>query len=223
MSGTAGAALAVCGEHGGCGDRAAGQGRAGAGARENGDRGAERGACGGKGAGSAGPGHRKRECQLRSSKRYGRYLKTRKDGSLAIDPQKVRAVARRDGKFVVRGNDDSLSGEDMALGYKQLQRVEEAWRSLKSGLRLRPVHHWLPHRIEAHVSIAVLALLLERMAERACGDTWRNIRDRLKRIQLAQLSSGKKTVWQVTEPTKEARKMLKRMKLDESDPLLRID
>lgn len=101
--------------------------------------------------------------------------------------------------------------------------LEEAWRSLKSGLRLRPVHHWLPHRIEAHVSIAVLALLLERMAERACGDTWRNIRDRLKRIQLAQLLSGKKTVWQVTEPTKEARKMLKQMKLDEPAPILRID
>jgi hypothetical protein len=28
---------------------------------------------------------------------------------------------------------------DVALGYKQLHRVEEAWRSLKSGLRLRPV------------------------------------------------------------------------------------
>lgn len=28
--------------------------------------------------------------------------------------------------------------------------------------------HWLPHRVEAHVSIAVLALLLERTAERAC-------------------------------------------------------
>lgn len=76
-------------------------------------------------------------------------------------------------------------------------------RSLKSGLRLRLVHHWLPHRIEAHVSIVVLALLLERMTERACGDTWRKIRDWRKRTQLAQLLSGKKTVWQLTEPSKE--------------------
>ena len=63
--------------------------------------------------------------------------------------------------------------------------MEEAWRTLKSGLRLRPVYNWAPHRIHAHVSIAVLALLLERMAEQACGDTWRNIRNRLEGVQLA--------------------------------------
>ncbi|MBM4244970.1 MAG: transposase, partial [Deltaproteobacteria bacterium] len=41
----------------------------------------------------------------------------------------------------------------MALGYKQLMRVEQCWRSLKSGLRVRPVFHWRPWRIQAHVGI----------------------------------------------------------------------
>jgi len=62
-------------------------------------------------------------------------------------------------------------------------------------LALRPVFHWAPHRIHAHVAITVLALLLERTAEHACVDTWRNIRDRLQRIQLAQLSSPNGAVW----------------------------
>ena len=182
-------------------------------------------ATGGKsGEGTAGGrGHRKRECELQASGRYGRYLKTRADGCLAIDRKKVRAAERRDGKFVVHGNDDSLSGEDMALGYKQLQRVEQAWRTLKSGLRLRPVYHWAPHRIHAHVSLAVLALLLERVAERACGDTWRNIRNRLKRIQLAQLLSDGRAVWQVTEPPEEARKLLRQMEIDDPSPILQMD
>jgi hypothetical protein len=43
----------------------------------------------------------------------------------------VRAVERGDGKFVVRSNDDTLHAEDLALGYKQLMRVGEAWRTLK--------------------------------------------------------------------------------------------
>jgi transposase len=73
----------------------------------------------------------------------------------------------------------------MKSSCKQLQRVEQAWLTLKSGLRLRPVYHWAPHRIHAHVSLTVLALLLERVAEQACGDTWRNLRDDLKRIKLA--------------------------------------
>ena len=89
----------------------------------------------------------------------------------------------------------------MALGYKQLQRVEEAWRTLKSGLRLRPVYHWAVHRIHAHVALSVLALLLERVIEQACGDTWRNIRADLNQIKLAQLLSPHGEVWQVTEPS----------------------
>ena len=80
----------------------------------------------------------------------------------------------------------------MALGYKQQQRVEETWRTMKSGLKMRPVFHWASHRIHAHIAITVLSLLLERTIEHACQDTWRNIRDDLKRIQLAQLLTGQK-------------------------------
>ncbi|PON19378.1 transposase [Candidatus Entotheonella serta] len=101
----------------------------------------------------------------------------------------------------------------MALGYKQLQRVEEAWRTLKSGLRMRPVYHWAVHRIHAHVALSVLALLLERVIEQAFGDTWRNIRADLDRIKLAQLSSPHGEVWQVTEPSAEASKHLKSLEL----------
>lgn len=172
---------------------------------------------------AAGGGHRKRECELHASGRYGRYLRVDRGGRLAIDRGKVRAAERRDGKFVVHGNDDSLSGEDMALGYKQLQRVEQAWRSLKSGLGLRSLHHWTPHQIEAHVSIAVLALLLERVAERASGQTWRTMRDQLKHIQLAQLLQGKRKAWQVTAPDEEARKLLNKLEIDQPPPILDME
>ena len=166
-------------------------------------------------------GHSKRECALRSSSRYGRYLKQTRSG-LTIDRQAIAAAERLDGKFVVHSNDDTLSAADMALGYKQLQRVEEAWRSMKSGLRLRPVFHWAPHRIHAHVAITVLALLLERVTEHACADTWRNIRDDLKRIQLAQLLSPHGRIWQVTEPTPEAAKRLKLLQIKPPAPILSL-
>lgn len=165
--------------------------------------------------------HSKRVCALRASARYGRYLKD--TGSrLLLDRQALQAAERLDGKFVVHGNDDTLTPEDMALGYKQLQRVEQAWRDLKSGLELRPVFHWAPHRIHAHVAITVLALLLERTAEHACVDTWRNIRDRLQRIQLAQLLSPHGTVWQITEPTPEAAKCLKALQIKPPAPILAV-
>ena len=42
--------------------------------------------------------------------------------------------------------------------------VERAWRLLKSGIKIRPMFHWVPHRICAHVSLTMIALLLERLA-----------------------------------------------------------
>ncbi len=137
-----------------------------------------------------------------------------------LDRAKIKAETRFDGKFVVTSNDDTLSSEDLALGYKQLARVEESWRMMKSGLKLRPVRHWAPHRIHAHVAITVLALLLERMAEQACADTWRNIRDDLKHIKLAQLLSPNGTLWQVAEPTPAAAERLKALKIDHPPPVL---
>jgi len=166
--------------------------------------------------------HAKRVCELRASGRYGRYLRLTKTGKPRIDAARVAELERLDGKFVVHSNDDTLSAADLALGYKQLQRVEVAWRSLKSGLKLRPVYHWAPHRLHAHVALTVLALLLERVAEQACGDTWRNIRDDLKRIKLAQLSSPNGTVWQVTEPPPDALKRLKSLKIPKPPPILHL-
>ena len=111
----------------------------------------------------------------------------------------------------------------MALGYKQQQRVEEAWRTMKSGLKMRPMFHWAPHRIHAHIAITVLSLLLERAAEYACQDTWRNIRDDLKQVQRALLSSPNGRVWQVTEPSPSASNRLKALKIKPPKPILNLD
>lgn len=140
---------------------------------------------------SPGKSHSKRSCQLLTSKRFGRYLCQNPDGTLCIDPKAVQSAESYDGKWVITTNDDTLSIEDLALGYKQLMRVEECWRAMKSGLRMRPVYHWLPHRIEAHVKICVLALLLERVAEIRCDETWRNLKSHLNTIKVVEyLRSG---------------------------------
>ena len=56
--------------------------------------------------------------------------------------------------------------------------------------------------------------IAERVAEQACGDTWRNIRDDLRRIKLAQLLSQNGTVWQVN---------LKSLQIQKPPPILHVD
>jgi hypothetical protein len=164
----------------------------------------------------------KRGGQLRASRRYGRYLRLTKGGLLRLDAANRRSEAPLDGTFVVQSNDDSLPPADLALGYQQLQRVEEAWRPLKSGLRLRPVSHWAVPRMHAHVALSVLALLLERVIEQTCGNTWRNIRAELDQIKLAQLLSPHGEVWQVTAPSLEAAKHLKCLEIKNPPAVLHL-
>jgi transposase len=160
-----------------------------------------------------GESHSKRACELRTSKRFGRYLRTTARGLLELDHSAIKDAERYDGKWVATSNDDTLSAEDMALGYKQLMRVEQCWRQLKSGLRLRPVFHHRPWRIQAHVSLTVLGLLLERIAEIRTGDTWRNIRDQLDAIKVVEYEHGGARVRQTTELSPSAVSLLKQLKV----------
>ena len=112
------------------------------------------------------PDHTKRACELVASKRYGRYLSRGPGGQLAIDAEAVRRAARMDGKYVLLTNDDTLSPEDVGLGYKAMMIIEACFRRMKTtGLRIRPVYHWTAHRITSHSKLCVLALLIERAAE----------------------------------------------------------
>ena len=162
--------------------------------------------------------HSKRMCELRTSERFGRYLREGRGGALEIDRAAVREAARYDGKWVVTSNDDTLSPEDMALGYKQLMRVEQCWRSMKSALRMRPVYHWKPHRIRAHLTLCVLALLLERVAEIRAGDTWRNIVARLDTIKVVEYERGEARVQQTTEVRADVRSLLEALRASRAGP-----
>src|SRR5436853_462190 len=62
--------------------------------------------------------HPKAACALMASRRYGRYLSADWRGRPNLDTAKVKAAGKFDGKFVVITNDDTLSAEDIALGYK---------------------------------------------------------------------------------------------------------
>jgi len=125
--------------------------------------------------------------ELKASGRYGRYLRTTKGGKLKIDWRAVREAARCDGKWVVQTNDDTMTVEDAACGYKALMVIERCFHALKrTRIKMTPMHHWLPRRIEAHVKICVLALLIERAAERMCGQPWTRIRETLGALQATE-------------------------------------
>jgi transposase len=146
--------------------------------------------------------HPKKACELMASRRFGRYLRMDVHGRLSIDTTKVAAEAKYDGKFVVTTNDDTLNAADVALGYTSMMLIEGCFRRMKTtGLQTRPIYHWRPRRIIAHVKLCVLALLLERAAEIRCQQTWRTIRHTLDQLKVVRYRMHGKTIVQSTQVT----------------------
>ena len=170
-----------------------------------------------------GKAHKKSVCTLLAHRSMGRYLKQQKDGALVIDRAKINEEERLDGKYILSTSDDSLSPEDVALGYKQLLEVERAFRTLKTTLELRPLYHHKDERIASHVFICFLALLLVRITERKTGITWDKIRTSMERLHLGEFSSKDGRVLQSTEPTPEQLNILKQLKISPPTKLQKID
>ncbi|MCA1699787.1 MAG: IS1634 family transposase [Actinobacteria bacterium] len=146
---------------------------------------------------------------------FKRLLRQTPTGKLRVDRAAVATEAKLDGKFLLRTSDESLSATDIALGYKALYEAERGWRDMKSTIDLRPVYHRREDRIQAHVQICWLALLLLRVAETKAADSWRNIRNELDRMHLVTLATSQGTVAQRTELTHGQRRILKALELPE--------
>ena len=162
------------------------------------------------------------EALLTAHPSLGRYL-TRSRGRLVVDRQKVRAEERVDGKFLLTSSDDSLSAEEIALGYKQLIDVERGWRALKHTLDLRPVYHRKDERIRAHVLLCFLALLLTRVIELETSQTWPTIRRELERMHLGEFHGSAGRVLQRTETTPQQLEILRALTIDEPPRFLAIE
>jgi hypothetical protein len=80
------------------------------------------------------------------------------------DEKRIAAEATLDGLYVIRTSvpPQILSSESAVRLYKDLSKVERAFRSLKTvDLKIRPIFHWLEARVRAHVFLCMLAYYVE--------------------------------------------------------------
>jgi hypothetical protein len=167
--------------------------------------------------------HPKAACELLASRRYGRYLTTDYTGRPRLDAAKVKAAEKFDGKFVVITNDDTLSAEDIALGYKGGWIIESCFRRMKqTGLEVRPMFHWTARRIEAHVKLCVLALQMQRAAEIRCGLPWARIAHDLGALKAVRYQAGGRGIVQRTKIAGTLAELLKKLSVPIPKQLLAV-
>jgi len=124
---------------------------------------------------------------------YRRFLRV-DSGAVSIDPKKVAAEARYDGKFVLRTN-ASLPASEVAIQYKRLLLVEQFFRAAKSLVETRPIFHQWDATIRGHVFCSFLALVLmdelkRRLTDHGLKLEWDVIRQDLEALDQAEVRQG---------------------------------
>ena len=140
-----------------------------------------------------------------------------------LNRKKLRAIRRREGRYLLRTN---LTEKDPALlwqYYLQLTAVEEAFKNLKDDLAIRPVFHQLEHRIEAHIFVSFLAYCLyitlqRRLHALAPGLTARSALEKFSAVQMIDVyvptTDGRELhLTRYTQPEPELQLLLAQMKL----------
>lgn len=95
---------------------------------------------------------------------YNRFLTILGKATVSIDEARVRADDKWDG---LKGyiTNTRLSAKEVAENYVQLWQIENAFRISKTDLKVRPIHHYLKRRIEAHICIAFVAYTIYKELE----------------------------------------------------------
>jgi Transposase DDE domain len=118
------------------------------------------------------------------------------DDTLAYhrDEPRIAAEAALDGIYVIRTSlkAEKLNSPDVVEAYKNLAHLERDFRSIKTDdLDLRPIRHYLPDRVRAHIFLCMLAAYLTwhlRQAFMALTFTDENIPPRTDPVAPAQRS-----------------------------------
>jgi hypothetical protein len=142
--------------------------------------------------------------------------------TFALNRDKLRQVRRREGRYLLRTN---LSAEDPAKrqSYGTSTSSSSKWRPRskisKADLQLRPIHHQLEHRIEAHIFVAFLAYCLHvtlraRLKPLAPGLTPRLVGIQMLDVHFPTTDGRTLILSRYTELNADQKLLVKQLKLD---------
>jgi transposase len=103
---------------------------------------------------------------VRDKFKMSKHLELQIDDTKFAFSRKAAQIAEEvslDGIYILRTSVDAqFSSADVVRSYKELAKVERAFRTMKSDdLEIRPIHHRLEDRVRAHVFLCMLAYYLE--------------------------------------------------------------
>lgn len=96
---------------------------------------------------------------------YKKYITIKGDTEISINEDKIEQAKKWDGLHGIITNIADATAKELLAHYKGLWQIEETFRISKHDLRMRPIFHWTPKRIKAHIALCYMALACVRALE----------------------------------------------------------
>ncbi len=96
---------------------------------------------------------------------YKKYIAMEGEAKLELNQEKIKEASRWDGLLGIMTNIDDRPPEELLQHYRGLWQIEESFRFNKHDLKMRPIYHWKPQRVKAHIAISFMAFVCVRYLE----------------------------------------------------------
>lgn len=126
------------------------------------------------------------------------------DFTMAMDWMKIKEQQRYDGLYAITTSNLNLDPIEIIQNYRNLYKIEDSFRVLKSTFNTRPIFHHKEQRIEAHFIVSFIAFMLERDLEIRLKNsksftkytiTPNRIREALNALELSKIKVNNKTLF----------------------------
>ncbi len=107
-----------------------------------------------------------------------------------VNHDKIANDAQWDGLHGVITNVKDASCRELLTRYRDLWKIEEAFRINKHDMKLRPIYHWKPERIRAHIAICYIAFALLSYAKIKLRENKVNVSFEVLRDELLKAQSS---------------------------------
>lgn len=127
-----------------------------------------------------------------SNSGYKKFLDLSRPSVVSVNEERVAAEARWDGLCGIMTNIKEQASQGLIAHYRGLWQIEACFRLQKHDLKIRPIFHWTPQRIKAHIAICFMAFTAQsylryRLKQHAESYSVEQIKASLMRVQTSIL------------------------------------
>ena len=162
--------------------------------------------------------------RILSDHRGNRYFRwSLRSGRFQFSEEPLENEKLLEGKYLILTEEKDLSAVEAVRAYKELIEVERAFRKLKDVLEMRPIYHHDPQRVHAHVFVAALAFLLDRLLEKKLKGaklpfSTEEALTHLRTVQVVEVDIDGAKRRGVTAGNQQARRILSALRLGSLEP-----